>query len=45
MSPTIQDKSLVAIDLEDREEIRRNKIYTVEIPDAGGDDKVGHHVR
>lgn len=35
MSPTIQDKSLVAIDLEDREEIRRNKIYAVEIPDAG----------
>jgi phage repressor protein C with HTH and peptisase S24 domain len=35
MSPTILDKSLVAIDLEDRDEIRRNKIYAVEMPDAG----------
>ncbi len=35
MTPTIQDGSLVAIDIEDREEIRRNRIYAVEIPDAG----------
>ncbi len=35
MLPTIQDGSLVAIDIEDRNEIRRNKIYAVDIPDAG----------
>ena len=33
MSPTIQDKSLVAIDIEDRGEIRNQKIYAVELPD------------
>ena len=35
MSPTIQDKSLVAIDIDDRNDIKRNKIYAVEIPDSG----------
>jgi transcriptional regulator with XRE-family HTH domain len=35
MAPTIQDKSMVAIDIEDRDEIKRNKIYAVDIPDAG----------
>lgn len=35
MAPTIQDKSLVAIDVEDKNEIRDNKIYAVEIPDDG----------
>jgi HTH-type transcriptional regulator/antitoxin HipB len=35
MVPTIQNKSLVAIDIEDRDEIQRNKIYAVDIPDAG----------
>ena len=35
MSPAIQDRSLVAIDLENREKIQRNKIYAVETPDAG----------
>lgn len=35
MSPTIQDKSLVAIDVEDKAEIRNNRIYAVEIPDEG----------
>lgn len=35
MTPTIQDKSLVAIDLEDRLEITNYRIYAVEIPDEG----------
>ena len=35
MLPTIQDKSLVAIDVEDRAEIRNQKIYAVELPDEG----------
>ena len=35
MTPTIQDKSLVAIDIEDRAEIRNQKIYAVELPDEG----------
>lgn len=35
MSPTIQDKSLVAIDIDDRIEIKRNKIYAVDIPNSG----------
>jgi transcriptional regulator with XRE-family HTH domain len=35
MAPTIQDKSLVAVDIEDRNEIQKNKIYAVDIPDAG----------
>lgn len=35
MSPTIQDKSLVAIDIDDRDEIKKNKIYAVDIPDSG----------
>lgn len=37
MLPTIQDRSLVAIDVEDRDEITNNKIYAVALPDAGGD--------
>ena len=35
MSPTIQDGSLVAIDVEDRAEIQKGRIYAVEIPDEG----------
>jgi transcriptional regulator with XRE-family HTH domain len=35
MTPTIQDGSLVAVDIEDRAEIHKNKIYAVELPDAG----------
>jgi transcriptional regulator with XRE-family HTH domain len=35
MSPAIQDKSLVAIDVEDRADIRNLKIYAVELPDEG----------
>jgi len=35
MSPTIQDKSLVAIDVEDKTEVQNKKIYAVEIPDEG----------
>lgn len=35
MTPTIQDGSLVAVDVEDRNEIHRNKIYAVDLPDAG----------
>ncbi|MEN6560899.1 MAG: XRE family transcriptional regulator [Acidobacteriota bacterium] len=35
MSPTIQDKSLVAIDVEDKVEIRNKRIYAIEIPDEG----------
>lgn len=34
MAPSIQDGSLVAIDIEDRDEIRRNKICAVDIPDT-----------
>lgn len=39
MTPTIQDKSLVAIDIEDRGEIRNQKIYAVELPDQSVDRK------
>lgn len=35
MHPTIQDGSLVSVDIEDRNEIQRNKIYAVDLPDAG----------
>ena len=35
MTPTIQDGSLVAVDVEDRNEIHGNKIYAVDLPDAG----------
>ena len=35
MSPTIQNKSLVAIDVEDRAEIQNQKIYAIELPDEG----------
>jgi transcriptional regulator with XRE-family HTH domain len=35
MTPTIQDGSLVAIDIEDTSEIQKGKIYAVEIPDEG----------
>jgi transcriptional regulator with XRE-family HTH domain len=35
MTPTIKDKSLVAIDVEDKNEIANYKIYAVEIPDEG----------
>lgn len=35
MAPRIQDGSLVAIDIDDRREIHRNKNYGVEIPAAG----------
>lgn len=35
MSPTIQNGSLAAIDIEDRAEIRNQKIYAVELPDEG----------
>jgi transcriptional regulator with XRE-family HTH domain len=37
MLPTIQDKSLVAIDIEDRDEIQNNKIYAVAIPEERED--------
>lgn len=35
MLPTIQNGSLAAIDVEDRSEIRNQKIYAVELPDEG----------
>jgi transcriptional regulator with XRE-family HTH domain len=35
MSPTIQNGSLAAIDVEDRAEIRNQKIYAIELPDEG----------
>lgn len=35
MFPTIQDKSLVAVDIDDRDEIKRYKIYAVDIPNSG----------
>lgn len=35
MLPAIQDGSLVAIDVEDKNEIKNYKIYAVEIPDEG----------
>jgi phage repressor protein C with HTH and peptisase S24 domain len=33
MLPTIQDKSLVTVDIEDIAEIKNQKIYIVELPD------------
>jgi phage repressor protein C with HTH and peptisase S24 domain len=36
MRPTIQDGSLVAIDIEDRVETVNGKIYAVALPDDGG---------
>ena len=35
MSPTIQNGSLAAIDIEDRSEIRNQKIYVVDVPEEG----------
>lgn len=35
MKPTIQDGSLIAVDIEDNAEIRKGQIYVVEIPDEG----------
>jgi phage repressor protein C with HTH and peptisase S24 domain len=35
MVPTIQDGSLVAIDIEDKIEIQNYKLYAIEIPDEG----------
>lgn len=35
MTPSIQGGSLVAIDIQDRNEIKNYKIYAVEIPDEG----------
>jgi len=35
MIPTIQNDSLIAIDVEDRNEIKNYKIYAIEIPDEG----------